>query len=50
MTFLSLTIDEKIFEAPEGEYTVEEELTDERRELLQEFSNMIRLDAQILRA
>lgn len=39
---MSLTIEEKIFETPEGEgYTVTEELSDERRELLQEFSNMI---------
>ena len=39
---MSLTIEEKIFEEPEGEgYTVAEEISDERRELLEEFSNMI---------
>ena len=37
-----MTIDEKIFEEPEGEgVTVEQELSDERRELLEEFSKMI---------
>ena len=35
-----MTIDEQIFEMPEGEgVTVEQELSDERRELLQEFAN-----------
>lgn len=39
---MSLTIDEKIFEQPEGEgVTVEELLSDERRELLEEFSKML---------
>ena len=39
---MSLTIDEKIFETPEGEgYTVTQELTAERRKLLEEFSKMI---------
>ena len=39
---MSLTIEEKIFEEPEGEgYTVVQEIDDERRELLLEFSDMI---------
>ena len=38
MNFLSLTIDEKIFEVPEDEICVDEVLTDERRAALEQFA------------